>query len=304
MLYRFIQGKVCSPADLTREPVWRGVAQRLGEWHAVLPVIASSPALHSEDSHESISMSPPRSKLPASLDEINSITPGKLTPNIWTIMQKWIFALPTATPQQQEQKELLQRELKKTVTEFADLPGLGPDGLVFGHCDLLSGNVIMQPGSASSLVTGTDVETVSFIDFEYATPAPAAFDLANHFAEWGGFDCDYNMLPTKETRRAFLAEYWASYQLHSNSLAKDSLVASGSDVDALFEAVDKYRGIPGLYWGIWALIQATISQIDFDYASYAIVRLNEYWAWRDEATGERERISKEKPLRERRWAEE
>lgn len=30
--------------------------------------------------------------------------------------------------------------------------------------------------------------------------------------------------------------------------------------------VDRYRGMPGFYWGIWALIQATISQIDFNYA--------------------------------------
>ena len=54
-----------------------------------------------------------------------------------------------------------------------------------------------------------------------------------------------------------------------------------------------------MYWGIWALIQATISQIDFDYASYAEVRLGEYWAWRAEVDGRREKKGKEMPLRER-----
>ncbi len=72
----------------------------------------------------------------------------------------------------------------------------------------------------------------------------------------------------------------------------------------LFQAVDLFRGIPGFYWGIWALIQATISQIDFDYASYAEVRLGEYWAWRAEEDGSRVRSGKEMPLRERRWAQE
>ena len=62
--------------------------------------------------------------------------------------------------------------------------------------------------------------------------------------------------------------------------------------------------MPGLYWGIWALIQATISQIDFDYASYAEVRLGEYWAWRAEVDGSREKSVKEMPLRESRWAQE
>lgn len=46
--------------------------------------------------------------------------------------------------------------------------------------------------------------------------------------------------------------------------------------------------------GIWALIQATISQIDFDYAQYAITRLGEYYAWKDG----------EGTIREKRWAEE
>lgn len=57
--------------------------------------------------------------------------------------------------------------------------------------------------------------------------------------------------------------------------------------------------------GVWALIQATISQIDFDYASYAEVRLGEYWAWRREQDGSKSTgADVEKPLRERRWAQE
>lgn len=75
-------------------------------------------------------------------------------------------------------------------------------------------------------------------------------------------------------------------------------------VNRLFEEVERFRGIPGFYWGIWALIQATISQIDFDYAAYAEIRLGEYWAWRDEVDGQRVKEGREMPLRERRWAEE
>lgn len=71
----------------------------------------------------------------------------------------------------------------------------------------------------------------------------------------------------------------------------------------LFDEVDAFRGIPGFYWGIWALIQAKISQIDFDYAAYAEVRLGEYWAWRAEESGTREALGEEMPLRERRWAQ-
>lgn len=73
-------------------------------------------------------------------------------------------------------------------------------------------------------------------------------------------------------------------------------------LQTMLKQVDDFRGIPGLYWGIWALIQATISQIDFDYASYAEVRLGEYFAWREETDGVRKAEGREMPLRERCWA--
>ncbi len=55
---------------------------------------------------------------------------------------------------------------------------------------------------------------------------------------------------------------------------------------------------------MWALIQAQISQIDFDYADYAEQRLGEYWAWKYEVDGSRKAAGKEMPLREKRWAQE
>ena len=154
---------------------------------------------------------------------------------------------------------------------------------------------------------------MAFIDYEYATPAPAAFDIANHFAEWGGFDCDFSVLPTRSVRRAFISEYLASYNTHvstgPNKISTPSAPPSPAldspafeaEVDKLFGAVDQFRGIPGFYWGIWALIQATISQIDFDYVAYAPLRLSEYWDWRAVAEG---KPTNEMGVRERRWAEE
>lgn len=171
--------------------------------------------------------------------------------------------------------------------------------------------MIISPTPCSSSPTNSSFPSVSFIDYEYSTPAPAAFDLANHFSEWGGFDCDFNVLPTQSQRRDFLAHYLQSF--FSSTTSPHSATSSTRDgpldghlpeLDQLFAAVDAFRGIPGFYWGVWALIQATISQIDFDYASYAEVRLGEYWAWKAEVEGERERNGKEMPLRERRWGQE
>jgi ethanolamine kinase len=174
--------------------------------------------------------------------------------------------------------------------------------LVFAHCDLLSGNVIILNDQQKGLGPTENRPTVSFIDYEYATPSPAAFDLANHFAEWGGFDCDYSVLPTRSQRREFVREYVRHYfeLLPGSSNAIDQ----ESEVAKLFAEVDLYRGVPGFYWGIWAEIQAVISDIDFDYASYAETRLGEYWAWKAEADGSRKASGEKMPLREERWGTE
>ena len=106
------------------------------------------------------------------------------------------------------------------------------------------------------------------------------------------------MLPTRSTRRAFLQEYLKSYGQHATEQVPESML------DFLQKEIDRYRGMAGFYWGIWALIQAQISTIDFNYAEYAEVRLGEYSAWREaEASGKTADCSNQ-PLRERRWAEE
>lgn len=132
-------------------------------------------------------------------------------------------------------------------------------------------------------------------------PSPAAFDIANHFAEWAGLECDYARLPSRSQRAAFIRQYVETYF----ALAPR---AGGADLEEearrLLAEVDAYRGLPGFYWGIWALIQALISEIDFDYATYAEHRLGEYWAWKGEDGGTREKEGKAVPLREQRWAED
>ncbi|KAF1984654.1 kinase-like protein [Aulographum hederae CBS 113979] len=287
LLYRYIEGEVCTPADLRRPEIFQAVARRLAEWHAKLPISAIS----------STEGDPFRERANGATNGAESLTPGKPVPNVWTVTEKWIAALPATTSAQKSRRDTLQRELAWATKKLGNVPGINHQPFVFAHCDLLSGNVIIQP--KKSIATKEPSTTVSFIDYEYATPAPAAFDLANHFAEWGGFDCDFSVLPTKSQRRDFLRTYLLSYNSH---LSPSKQLDVEQALEQLSNEVDAFRGIPGLYWGTWALIQATISQIEFDYASYAEIRLGEYWAWKAEAEGTRP-ASDEMPLRERRWAQ-
>ncbi len=249
---------------------------------------------------------------PTTAKENGNVTSSVVSPNVWTVMQKWIDALPTTSDTEVQRQTRLQSELEWVSHELGDTAGVGSSKFVFAHCDLLSGNVIILPESSQSTPSSrsstasnsTDTEdspcSVAFIDYEYATPTPAAFDIANHFAEWGGFECDFGVLPTRAQRRDFLTHYLRSFNEHKSRPDADI----ERELGQLSAEVDAFRGLPGFYWGIWALIQATISQIDFDYASYAEVRLGEYWDWKAETSGQREKLGRQTPLREKRWAQE
>ena len=128
LIYRFIRGQSCTPTDLSREPTWRGVAQLIAKWHAVLPIISDGRnAVVKDDVHVPLAQSP---LLPSDArNKINAIAPEKPVPNIWTVMQKWIFALPTSTKAEISRKSMLQQELERSSAELSNVPGLGGNGV-------------------------------------------------------------------------------------------------------------------------------------------------------------------------------
>ena len=120
LLYRYIPGDVCTPQDLIKEQVWRPVARELGQWHATLPIEVVA-AVNGEGA-------PPANGQPKGL------AARKPTPNIWTIMRKWIAALPRDTAKQQARRTFLEKELELSFDELDNTDGLGQYGFVFGHC--------------------------------------------------------------------------------------------------------------------------------------------------------------------------
>lgn len=86
----------------------------------------------------------------------------------------------------------------------------------------------------------------------HSTYCPRAFELANHFAEWTGFECDYARLPTTSTRRDFIHEYLQTHhdiatERHGAAGLATSPV-SEAEVDQVMADVDMFRGFPGFYW--------------------------------------------------------
>ena len=76
------------------------------------------------------------------------------------------------------------------------------DAVVFAHNDALAGNILYDEKADGSR------GEVRLIDFEYGSWNFRGFDLANHFCEFAGFDCDYfRGFPSREMQEAFVVAY-------------------------------------------------------------------------------------------------
>ena len=125
------------------------------------------------------------------------------------------------------------------------------------------------------------------VDFEYAGPNPAAYDIANHFHEWTAnyhgstpHLLDRSRYPTFAERRNF----YSSYVKHSNLLGEDPV--DSSEVEELLAALDYQVRIwsPASHgmWAIWGIVQAqddienNVSEPEFDYIGYAKGRMEAF----------------------------
>jgi len=151
-----------------------------------------------------------------------------------------------------EQIELELCELQSHI-EALDPP------VVFCHNDLLSANILYDD----------ETDRVAFIDYEYGGYNYRGFDIANHFNEWAGFECDWSLVPDQTQQRAWISAYFA---------ADVGAVACDACVDPMLREVARCMLASHLFWGLWALVQAELSNIDFNYFSYGVARIQAYYA--------------------------
>ncbi|KAG5368375.1 putative ethanolamine kinase A [Yarrowia sp. C11] len=300
LIYEYIPGKAVEYTDLSRPEIMSGVASRLAEWHQKL----DKTKIESE-----------MTRLKA-LDKAGQQSTSSR--DIYELLEEWINVLPRETEAQKKRVQDVTAELKWIKQTISDQGG----PIVVGHCDLLSGNIIVPEkwtpaelkeqskshgkpltGSQAAFTEGKNIHVksekstdlkkpaadgfapstlTSFIDYEYSIPTPRAFDLANHFMEWQGFDCVVELIPepsvSNPVMRTWAAQYLQSLAYFADQTQPSSV--SEAAVDSLITEIATWWGMPGFYWGIWAIIQATISEIDFDYAEYAEKRLSEYYKWK------------------------
>ncbi|XP_004245179.1 probable ethanolamine kinase [Solanum lycopersicum] len=187
--------------------------------------------------------------------------PGSKEPQVWNDVLKFYKNASTLQFDDGEKKikyeTILFPEVHNEIIELKELTDRLNAPVVFAHNDLLSGNLMLNE----------EKEKLYFIDFEYGSYNYRGFDIGNHFNEYAGYDCDYSLYPNKDQQFHFFRHYLDSDQPNK---------VSDKDLEALYVETSSYMLASHLYWALWALIQAKMSPIDFDYISYFFLRYNEY----------------------------
>ncbi|SAM08851.1 hypothetical protein [Absidia glauca] len=193
------------------------------------------------------------------------------TLEIWKNVDKWYGLvkqlLPTLKQQHPDWAPLLdiynfdrlggEIERSKRILSSVKSP------VVFGHNDLQYGNILKRD----------DTGALVLVDFEYAGYNTRGYDLANHFIEWR---YDYHgaqpaamtePFPTPDEQLRFIQSYI------------DTNDTNATSAEEIRMEMQVWLGATHVGWGLWGLIQASQSQIDFDYFYYSMERLD---AFRDE----------------------
>ncbi|XP_048401606.1 ethanolamine kinase 1-like isoform X2 [Stegostoma tigrinum] len=141
--------------------------------------------------------------------------------------------------------------------------------VVLCHNDLLCKNIIYIEAKG----------VVKFIDYEYTGYNYQAYDIGNHFNEFAGVsELDFSMYPPKELQLEWLKSY---LEVFKECSGREPLVTD-LEVLRLYVQVNKFALASHFSWGLWAVLQARYSTIDFDFLRYARERFKQYFKMKDD----------------------
>uniref|UniRef100_A0A1B6CIE0 ethanolamine kinase n=2 Tax=Clastoptera arizonana TaxID=38151 RepID=A0A1B6CIE0_9HEMI len=194
------------------------------------------------------------------------------SPSLWKKCAKYISLIPNTYSKNEKQSkylnivkggvDFLRQELDSLESNLREQES----PIVFCHNDLLLGNIILEEDS------------VTFIDYEYASYNYQAFDIGNHFDEFAGVaTVDYSLYPDRDLQWDWLRIYLEEYNCDI-----ENYQVTEKDIERLYVQVNKFAIAASFMWGVWSLVQAHVSDIDFDFMDYADIRLTDYFSRKEE----------------------
>ena len=182
----------------------------------------------------------------------------KKVPILFITLRKWISNVPLEYLD--PKKKAFDLKVIKEELIFMEENLKNRSDIVLCHNDLLLKNFIKGE---------KDVEV---IDYEYSGYNYRAFDIVNHFNEWCGFEVNWDIFPNEDTQRRFLKIYYENYYGD-----KKGEIDMDEKINQTLEDIKWFDLASNYYWGVWALIQAALSMIDFNYNEYANLRFKRYF---------------------------
>ncbi|KAI9021417.1 kinase-like domain-containing protein [Phycomyces nitens] len=188
---------------------------------------------------------------------------------VWTNIDKWygvvLDLLPSLKKNNAHWANVLDGfnldQLAQEIEQCKDILNSAQSPIVFGHNDTQYGNILKLENTGELVV----------VDFEYSGYNPRGFDIANHFCEWMyDYHSDHpaslqaSRFPTLEERLRFYKAYI------------DTEESIGISPEELEKEVSKWLMGPHLFWSLWGLIQASQSEIDFDYFLFFTQRITAF----------------------------
>ncbi|XP_019152821.1 PREDICTED: probable choline kinase 3 [Ipomoea nil] len=190
---------------------------------------------------------------------------------LWNRLRKWLEKAKRLCSTEQT-TEFRLGDLENEISLLEKELSREPPEIGFCHNDLQYGNIMIE--NTARLIT--------FIDYEYATYNPIAYDFANHFCEMAAnyhthtpHVLDYSRYPGSEERHRFISSYLSSSGNHP----------SDEEVEKLAVYAEKYTLANHLFWGLWGAISANVNTIDFKYLEYSRQRFEQYWLRKPELLG-------------------
>ncbi|XP_027017282.1 choline kinase alpha isoform X1 [Tachysurus fulvidraco] len=153
-----------------------------------------------------------------------------------------------------------------------------PSPVVFCHNDLQEGNILLLSGQEN-----IEKQKLMLIDFEYSSYNYRGFDIGNFFCEWMyDYNCDTppffsintKNYPTKDQQMQFFQSYLSEYDPELAKLSEEDQLKMKED---MLVEVNRFALASHFFWGLWSIIQARLSTIEFGYMDYAIARFDAYF---------------------------
>nr|XP_032826425.1 choline kinase alpha-like isoform X1 [Petromyzon marinus]XP_032826426.1 choline kinase alpha-like isoform X1 [Petromyzon marinus]XP_032826428.1 choline kinase alpha-like isoform X1 [Petromyzon marinus] len=215
-------------------------------------------------------------------------------------------------PQARKFKHLMSFNLPHEMKVLGNLLAATPSPVVFCHNDCQEGNILLLEDEVKA-----NEDKLMIIDFEYCSYNYRGFDIGNHFCEWSYdythdvwpfFTANLDKYPSHEQQLHFLRHYLAETQAgnHMNgcSSAPENHVGGGQNdvsgggrlsgrsadsaglptasgdtavLEAIVVEVNRFALASHFFWGLWSILQAHMSTIQFGYLDYALARFEAYF---------------------------